>query len=152
MAAWSKVLTYRAEVAWQESTALESSRQISILTGSVRVGLVSCVPLCERRTVHGRGDTHWHPTHFGTSAVSCVISRLIKVLVDELASPDIFIVLPALTHSNNFQGTLLFSTIYYCTDDIETSIEQTTAYSPDFNTAKYRSDLVDTTNTNHSES
>ena len=74
---------------------LESLRQISILTGSVG----SCAPLRERRIIHRRGDTHWHPTQFWTSTVSCLTLRLTKVL-DELPTPNMLIVLPALTPSN----------------------------------------------------
>ena len=96
------------------------------------------------------GDTHWHPTQFWTSTVSCLIFPgipLVKVL-DELT--NIFIVLPALTHSNHFQGTctLPIRTIRYRVllrkrhRDIFT-IPRTTVCSSNLNAAKSRSDLVD---------
>ena len=133
---------------------LESLRQISILTGSVGS---SCAPLRERQIIHRHGDTHWYPTHFWTSTVSCVTLRPIEVL-DELPTPNIFIVLPTLTHSNDFRGTFLsYDTIRYRSANveyIEKSMRRTTAYPFKFteNTAKYQSDLVDTTNSNRSES
>ena len=132
---------------------LESLRQISILTGSV--GL-SCAPLRERRIIHRHGDTHWHPTQFWTSTVSCLTLCLTKVL-DELPAPNMLIVLPALTHSNDFQGTLSYGTIRCRSINVEyikKSMRRTTAYPFKFtvNTAKYQSDLIDTTNSNRSES
>ena len=99
------------EVAWQESTAARIITSDVHLDGVCRLYCAS-LSRCERRIVHVLGDTHWHPTQFWTSTVSCSIFPLIKVL-DELT--NIFIVFPAPTHSNNFQGTctLPISTIRY---------------------------------------